>query len=70
TQLLEEIAQDKTVSEKVSLCGEAEKIMLQDHYFIPLFYQNLYFIHTAENTDLYSRPFTHSIDFRKAKHFH
>ncbi len=70
TPLLEEIAQDKTVSEKVSLCGEAEKIMLQDHYFIPLFYQNLYFIHTAENTDLYSRPFTHSIDFRKAKHFH
>ena len=68
--LLEEISGEEALSEKVAVCGEAEKAVLEENYFIPLFYQNSYFIHTAGNTELYSRPFTHSIDFRKAKHFH
>ena len=70
TPLLEAIAKDGGLSEKVSLCGEAEKAILEQNIFIPLFYQNLYLIDTAGNTDIYCRPFTHSIDFRKARHFH
>ena len=67
--VLDTLSGKEPLSEKISLYGEAEKKLLENNAFIPLFYQNLYLIYTSDNTDIYPRPFTHSIDFRKAKHF-
>ena len=67
--VLDTLSGKEPLSEKVSLYGEAEKKLLENNAFIPLFYQNLYLIYTSDNTDIYPKPFTHSIDFRKARHF-
>ncbi len=67
--VLESLSGDEPLSEKVTLYGEAEKTFLDTLVFIPLFYQNFYLIYTSANTDIFARPFSHSIDFQKAKHF-
>lgn len=67
--ILESLTGDESLSEKVYLYGEAEREILAGNEFIPLFYQEMYLIYTADNAEIYARPFSRSIDFRKAKHY-
>ena len=67
--LLAALSGEASPSDKVALYGQTEKAILENLCFLPLFYQNLYLIYRSENTDIFPKPFTHSIDFRKAKHF-
>jgi len=67
--LLNALSGEGQLSDKVALYGQTEKAILETNCFLPLFYQNLYLIYTSDNTDIFPRPFTHSIDFRKARYF-
>ena len=59
----------ENLQQTVEIYGTAEKELLTGNQFIPLFYQNLYLICTAKNQQIYARPFSRSIDFRKAQHY-
>ncbi|MBR1530284.1 MAG: peptide ABC transporter substrate-binding protein [Oscillospiraceae bacterium] len=67
--LLNALSGESQLSDQVALYGQTEKAILETNCFLPLFYQNLYLIYTSDNTDIFPKPFTNSIDFRKAKHF-
>ena len=67
--ILENLTGTEQLSRKVNLYGEAERKILAENQFIPLFYQNMYLIYTAKNDEIYAKPFSRSIDFRKAKHY-
>lgn len=67
--VMKTISDTSSLSDQIALYGSAEKAILETDLFIPLFYQNLYLIYTRGNTDIFCRPFNHSIDFRNAKYF-
>lgn len=67
--LLKTFPSFEQLKDKISLYGEAEKLILNQIIFIPLFYQNSYLIYTAGNTDIWYHPFSKSVFFQKAKHF-
>lgn len=66
---LERIAQTEQTAQTLESYRECEEIILQELAFIPLYYQNLYFISTSENTGIWCNPFTRAIYFRDARHF-
>ena len=47
---------------------EAEKIILNDFNFIPIFYKSEYEIMSSGNNDILYDPFTKQLFFRKAKY--
>ncbi|MDE6004910.1 MAG: peptide ABC transporter substrate-binding protein [Oscillospiraceae bacterium] len=68
-QLLNSFSDYELLTDKFKLYGEAEQIILNQHVFIPLFYQNSYLIHASNNKDIWFNPFSKAIYFQKAKHF-
>ncbi|MDE6729577.1 MAG: peptide ABC transporter substrate-binding protein [Oscillospiraceae bacterium] len=66
---LEQIAHTEQTAETLESYRKCEEIILQELVFIPLYYQNLYFIHTARTQDIWCNPFTRAIYFRDAKRF-
>ncbi|MDE6088722.1 MAG: hypothetical protein K2G25_10100, partial [Oscillospiraceae bacterium] len=66
---LEQIAHTEQTAETLKYYQKCEEIILEELAFIPLYYQNLYFISTAKNTEIWCNPFTRAIYFRDAKHF-
>ncbi|MBQ9948933.1 MAG: peptide ABC transporter substrate-binding protein [Oscillospiraceae bacterium] len=55
------------LSESADLYVEAEKHILSEAVFIPLFYKNEYFFIGEEMSDIFYNPFTKTIDFTIAK---
>lgn len=55
------------LSESADLYVEAEKHLLKEAVFIPLFYKNEYFFIGEEMSDIFYNPFTKTIDFSLAK---
>jgi len=67
--ILKNLSDAGTLADKIPLCGEAEKMIIENGIFLPLFYQCSYLIYTDTNTDIICHPFRNVIDFRSAKHF-
>lgn len=49
--------------------SNAEKVILEEYNFIPIFYKNSYLIAESENADLLFDPFSGAVNFRIAKHY-
>ena len=69
TRLLTALSRPVNIADTAALCADMEKLIINSHTFIPLFYKNSYLITTADNTDILFDPFTGSADFIAAKHF-
>ncbi|MDE5753890.1 MAG: peptide ABC transporter substrate-binding protein [Oscillospiraceae bacterium] len=66
---LQRLSDAEQLTEKLIYDTECEKLILDQLVFIPLYYQNLYLIYTAKNTNIWCNPFTKAVFFRDAKHF-
>ena len=62
---------DTAVNEKnlAEMCSEIEQEIIQEKWFVPLFYKANYFVHRDENTEIKYNPYSGEINFRTAKHF-
>ena len=69
SDLLKALSDSGSLADKIDLYGAAEKTIIENNIFLPLFYQCTYLIYTQSNTDIWCNPFRHTIDFRGAKHF-
>lgn len=58
-----------SLSEAVENYSYIEKLILDGYLFVPLFYQNEYFISDAAASDIIYHPFVTSVDFSEAKYF-
>lgn len=58
-----------SASELVSAYSEAEKKILEEFSFIPLFYKNVYLVAGKDNEDIFYDPFSEAVDFRLAKNY-
>lgn len=56
-------------SELVSAYTEAEKEILGEYGFIPMFYKNSYLVAGDENEDIILDPFAEAVDFRIAQNY-
>lgn len=56
-------------AELVDRLSDAEKTILDEYLFIPVFYKNYYLIAERGNEDILLDPFGQSLDFREAKNF-
>ncbi len=56
-------------SEILSICQNLESFILNDSWFVPLFYKNQYTITTSNNDDILHNPFTGATNYRRAKHY-
>lgn len=59
----------QTDSELLEQCAALEQEILNDDWFIPIFYKKQYCIASAGNTDLNFDPFAQTLNLRSAKHF-
>lgn len=50
-------------------CASIEQMILDDAWFLPIFYKNQYCITSSENEDVFYDPFSGALRFRNAKHF-
>ncbi len=50
-------------------CENIEQVILDEAYFLPIFYKNSYCITKSENQDIAYNPFSGALNFRNAKHF-
>ena len=67
--LLEQSGKAENLSDCVKLYAEAEKRIIEDYIYTPLFYQKEYLIYSGTIQDLEYNPFTKQIDFYSAKNF-
>ncbi len=66
-KLMKQASRAVELSESADMYVEAEKTILSEAAFVPLFYKNEYFFIGEEIWDIYYNPFTKTIDFSKAK---
>lgn len=59
----------ETDTELLQQCSTIEQMILDDYWFIPIFYKNQYCVSTSDNADLGYDPFTESLFLRDAKHY-
>ena len=65
----ESILQCPSVTELVNSYADAERTLLEQHGFIPLFYKNSYIVANKDNEDIIYDPFTGAVDYRIAKNY-
>lgn len=65
----ESIMQCPSVTQLVNSYADAEKALLEQYGFIPLFYKNSYIVAKKDNEDIIYDPFTGSVDYRIAKNY-
>lgn len=56
-------------SELVDKYTEAEKMLISEYKFIPLFYKKLYLVSGKANEDIIYDPFSEAVNFREAKNY-
>lgn len=66
-KVLKQAGRAVELSESADMYVSAEKQLLQDGAFVPLFYKNEYFFIGEELSDIFYNPFTKTIDFTLAK---
>ena len=57
------------LSESADICIEAEKLLLSDAAFVPLYYRSEYFFVGEDYADITYNPFTNIVDFSQGKKF-
>ena len=57
------------MNQLVDSYAAAEKALLEQYGFIPLFYKNSYIVANKDNEDIIYDPFTGSVDYRIAKNY-
>lgn len=67
--LIEKAAKAKTLNECVDIYAKAEKEIIDDYIYIPVFYETEYLVYLKDMQDIVYDPFTHQIDFKNAKNF-
>ena len=65
----ESILQCPSVTELVNSYTAAEKALLEQYGFIPLFYKSSYIVAKKDNEDIIYDPFTGAVDYRIAKNY-
>lgn len=68
-KIMDESGKSNSLNECVSLYSQAEKIVIDDAVYTPLFYEKEYFIYKEEIEGIGFNPFTKQIDFCSAKNF-
>lgn len=72
TELMTNIGKIKTaesLTDGVSICNAAEKNIIDNYVFVPLFYENEYFAVNSNAKDIVYYPFIESVWFGEAKYF-
>lgn len=69
TSVIEELSKLASFNEGVETYNKAEKIILNDFEFIPVFYKQEFKILDSGNHDIIYDPFTNQLDFRYAKYY-
>ena len=69
TSVVEELSKLASFNEGVETYNKAEKIILNDFEFIPVFYKQEFSILDSGNHDIIYDPFTGQLDFRYAKYY-
>ncbi len=69
TGIMAQAASTEKLTDAAALYRMAEQSILDTVTFIPLFYKNVYLVHTANNADLGYDAFSGVVDFRNAKYF-
>jgi len=59
----------KDINELVEKYTDAERFILEEYTFIPLFYKNVYLVAYKDNEDIFYDPFSGAVDYRLAKNF-
>lgn len=67
--IVKELHKCSSYNEVADKCLEAEKIIINDFYFIPIFYKSEYEIMGKGNDNIIYNPFTKQLFFRYAKYF-
>jgi oligopeptide transport system substrate-binding protein len=65
----ESIMQCPSVNKLVDSYAAAERALLEQYGFIPLFYKSSYIVAKKDNEDIIYDPFTGSVDYRVAKNY-
>lgn len=55
------------LSKSAELYAQAERLVLEQAVFIPLYYRNEYFLMNKDFADIYYNPFNKTVDFSQAK---
>lgn len=66
---IEALQECTTDDELLAKCAALEELILDDYWFIPVFYKNQYCITTSGNEDLGFNPFSETLNLRNAKHY-
>ena len=69
TGFTDKLLKCKNVSETVDACTSAEREILSDYGFVPIFYKNAYLVAEKDNEDIFFDPFSGSVDYRIAKNY-
>lgn len=69
SDLLSDAKRAANLSEAVSIYSQAEKLVIDNYTYYPLFYQSKYFLFDKEMQDIEFNPFTGQIYFENAKKF-
>ena len=68
-ELINESSKVQTLSESVKIYSEAEKLIIDDYIYTPIFYQKEFLVYKDTITDIEYNPFTKQFDFSNAKNF-
>lgn len=68
-KITENVMNCASVDELINNYAAAEKRVLEQFGFVPLFYKNSYLVANKDNEDIIYDPFTGSIDYRIAKNY-
>ena len=63
------VMKSSSVNDLVNSYTAAEKAILDQYGFVPLFYKNSYLVAKEDNEDIIYDPFTGSVDYRIAKNY-
>lgn len=59
----------RDLGELAQVCVQAEKLIIEDHIFLPVLYKSRYLVHSSKNRDISYDPYSGVIDFRRAKYY-
>lgn len=59
----------ETEEQLLQQCSALENVILDDAWFLPIFYKNQYCITNSSNEDIFYDAFSGALNFRNAKHF-
>jgi oligopeptide transport system substrate-binding protein len=67
--MLAQLSDCSNSAQMTDLCEKIETKLLEDFYFLPVYYKRTYLVYRSENSDIEYDPYSGIIDFQKVKHF-